>query len=521
MAHLKGVPVISTDTFSLTETATPEKIASLRRYIQHTWQTLSRDLTHIVAAAVDEKMPHAPGSQWRVYVSAKEDLDAVQAQLGRMVPAEKLKQISVQTLPAEPEQLKVHGLLYLPGNYVVPGGRFNELYGWDSYFIQLGLMRDCEYDLAKSMVDQLLYEVEHYGTVLNANRTYFLSRSQPPFLSRMVWLWFNHARDVDWLRATLPQLEKYYYYWTVPPHLNAATGLSHYYAIGEGPSPEVIFSERDEGGRTHFERIKDVYRRENITDYDVALYYDKASDRLTDLFYKGDRSMRESGLDPTHRFGPFSVDIIHYAPVCLNVLLYRMERDLAKIHQTLGHGDAAQRWQAQSQTRAEQINNYLWDEESGLYLDYNFREGRRRYYEYATTFYPLWAGIASPQQAQRIVSNLPRFEAPGGLRTSNYTSGNQWDAPFGWAPLQLIGVKGLLRYGYAKEAFRIANKFVGMLVQDFERCDCLLEKYDIERSTGEVSDEIHFGYSTNEVGFGWTNGVALELLYILERLKQS
>ena len=398
---------------------------------------------------------------------------------------------------------------------MVPGGRFNEMYGWDSYFIQLGLLRDGEYDLAKSMVDQLLYEVDHYGTVLNANRTYFLNRSQPPFLSQMVLMWFEHSQDTQWLHDTIPQLESYYYYWNVPPHLNAATGLSHYYAIGDGPAPEVIFSERDEGGRTHFDRVKDYYRTELVTDYDLSLYYDDHGDRLTDLFYKGDRSMRESGLDPTNRFGPFSIDIIHYAPVCLNVLLYRMERDMARIHQILSHADQAVRWRDQAKQRAELINQYLWDEDSGLYLDYNFREGRCRYYEYATTFYPLWVGIASAEQAQRIVGNLPRFEAPGGLRTSNYISGNQWDAPFGWAPFQLIAVKGLLRYGYMTEARRLAEKFVGLAAQDLKRCGHLLEKYDIERCSGDVSDEIQFGYSTNEIGFGWTNGVVLELLHIL------
>ncbi len=496
----------------------PDRLTALRRYIKTTWQTLCRDITHIVAAAVDEKIPHKNGQPWIVYVSANESLPKVEEHLRQTVPAEKLKQISLQTLPIEVEQIETHGLLYLPGCYVVPGGRFNEMYGWDSYFIQLGLMRDEEYGLAKSMVDQLLYQVEHYGTVLNANRSYYLSRSQPPFLSQMVRLWYDHDQDQDWLRSTLPQLESYYYYWNVPPHLNPATGLSHYYSIGEGPSPEVIFSERDEHGRTHFERIKDIYRTEPITDYDLSLYYDKDSDRLTDLFYKGDRSMRESGLDPTHRFGPFSVDIIHYAPVCLNVLLYQMEQDMAEIHQALGHEDAAERWHKRAASRAKQINNYLWDEEAGLYFDYNFREGQRRQYEYATTFYPLWAGIASPEQAEQIVDNLFRFEAPGGLRTSNYVSGNQWDAPFGWAPFQLIAVQGLLRYGYKAEAKRIAEKFMAMLVADFERCGHLLEKYDIERSSGNVSDEIHFGYSTNEVGFGWTNGVALALLRILENL---
>ena len=491
-------------------------IAKLRTYIKQSWHTLTRSHDHLVAAAIDDKIPHTDGMPWIVYVSAKEDMAQVKKQLAKSLSADKLQQLSLKELPAETDQIEEHGLLYLPGAYVVPGGRFNEIYGWDSYFIQLGLLQDKEYDLAKSMVDQALYEVEHYGTVLNANRTYFLNRSQPPFLSQMVLSWFSHSQDIDWLRSTLPQLESYYYYWNVPPHLNASTGLSHYYAIGDGPAPEVIFSERDEGGRTHFERIKDYYRTHSIIDYDLTLYYDSMGDRLTDLFYKGDRSMRESGLDPTNRFGPFSVDIIHYAPVCLNVLLHIMEHDMAYINKKLGY--PAQRWRDKADERARLINEYLWDDDSGLYLDYNFRDERRRYYEFATTFYPLWAGIATLEQAQQVVDNLSKFEAPGGLRTSNYISGNQWDAPFGWAPFQLIAVRGLLRYGYQTEAKRIAEKFVTLALNDFERCGYLLEKYDLERCSGHVSDEIQFGYSTNEIGFGWTNGVVLELLSILDAL---
>ena len=162
------------------------------------------------------------------------------------------------------------------------------------------------------------------------------------------------------------------------------------------------------------------------------------------------------------------------------------------------------------------INQFLWDEERGLYFDYNFRTDRRRHYEYATTFYPLWAGIASEAQARRVVENLSKFEAPGGLLTSTHVTGNQWDAPFGWAPLHLMAVQGLRRYGYRVEGDRIGRKFLALVLQEFERTNTLLEKYDVENCSSKVSEEIHFGYSTNEIGFGWTNGVILELLALLK-----
>lgn len=193
-----------------------------------------------------------------------------------------------------------------------------------------------------------------------------------------------------------------------------------------------------------------------------------------------------------------------------------MEKDTAKINEILGYEQIAAQWRDRASLRQERINQFLWDEEAGLYFDYNFRTGDRRQYEYATTFYPLWAGIASDEQAKRVWQNLAKFEQPGGILTSTHVSGNQWDAPFGWAPLNLIAVEGLLRYGYEEDAKRIAGKFLTMAVQEFNQTGTLVEKYDVCTCSANVSDEIFFGYSSNEIGFGWTNGVVLELLKILE-----
>ena len=501
---------------SLPATPSPAQLQLVKDYIKRTWKTLYRSHDHILQAAKDGKVDHNPEQRWIVYISLNEDYDRVEQTLRQVLPAAEWNQIELRRLPAEVEQIQEHGLLYLPHPYVVPGGRFNEMYGWDSYFIQLGLLRDGEIDLARSMVEQFIYEIEHYGTILNANRTYQLSRSQPPVLTLMILALFEHTQDQAWVRALLPMVERYYYYWTVPPHLNSATGLSRYYALGDGPAPEVIVSEKDEQGRTHYDRVREFYRHCRVTEYDLSLYYDQEQNCLTELFYKGDRSMRESGFDITNRFGPFSVDIIHYAPVCLNVLLYQMEQDLATLYQIVGQAEQAKPWHDRAIERHQRIDQFLWDEAAGQYFDYNFRTEARRPYEFATTFYPLWAGIASTEQAQRVVQNLENFEMPGGLLTSTHVSGNQWDAPFGWAPLQFFAVQGLRRYGYLEDADRLARKFIAMLVQEFATSGTLVEKYDVCACSADVSAEILFGYSSNEVGFGWTNGVFLEFLAMLE-----
>jgi len=488
------------------------QLGAVRKYIKASWTTLSRSNRDLPTAAKDPKLPREAGSPWPVYVSMTEDRERVAREVREVLPQKEFATIELRTLPSDLKSVREHGLLYLPHPYVVPGGRFNEMYGWDSYFIQVGLLQDGELRLARDMVDNFIYEIEHYGTILNANRTYFLTRSQPPFLTRMILGSYAKTPDRAWLQSTLPAIEAYYRFWTTGAHAVADTGLSRYWDFGEGPAPEVVSDERDERGRTHYDRVREYYRTQKVTDYELSQYYDRERDELTPLFYKGDRSMRESGFDPSNRFGPFSVDIIHYVPVCLNSLLYQMELDTAEILSILGDQQAAGTWRGRAASRKERINALLWDDAAGLYFDYNFQTRRRRPYEFATTFYPLWTGIASKEQAARVRANLAKFEAPGGILTSTQVSGSQWDAPFGWAPLQMIAVDGLRRYGYEDDANRIATKFISLVTKEFEEHGTIVEKYDLRRRESDVAAGIQFGYSANQIGFGWTNAAFLDLI---------
>jgi alpha,alpha-trehalase len=488
------------------------RLAAVREYITRTWSLLTRSVRDLPRAAPDPKMHRAADAVWPVYIAADENREAIERSLHSVLSDADLRRLDLRMLPANRSGEIEPGLLYLPHEYVVPGGRFNEMYGWDSYFIQRGLLRDGRLELAKAMIDNFLYEIAHYGMILNANRTYFLTRSQPPFLTEMILGVYDRTHDRAWLESTLPAIEKYYAFWTTPPHLIEAIGLSRYFDLGEGPAPEVLADERDAEGRTHYDRVREYYRTHEIRDYDKSRFYDRSAGRLTPLFFKGDRSMRESGFDPSNRFGPFSADIVHYAPVCLNSLLYRMEEDAALIHTDLGNATGARTWRARADARRERIDRYLWDPQRGLYFDYNFESKARRPYEFATTFYPLWAGIASKEQAARVKANLSLFEAPGGVLTSTQTTGSQWDAPYGWAPLQLMAVDGLRRYGYGEDADRLARKFVSMVVDDFDAHGTIVEKYDVRRRTSDLRAGLRFGYTSNEVGFGWTNAAVLELL---------
>lgn len=432
-----------------------------------------------------------------------------------------------------PEEIPTPGLLYLPHRYVVPGGRFNEMYGWDSYFILLGELADGRVDLARGTVENFFYEIDHYGSILNANRTYYLTRSQPPFLSSMVMAVYDaeRARNATepraWLQEALPYLIRDHALWTSPPHLAGSTGLSRYFDLGHGPVPEMAdastyYVDVIRWLKAHPDQTPAGYLEPARTspgtrcaDRANCLQTSLDGVELTPQFYKGDRAMRESGFDTTSRFGPFGGSTEDYAPVCLNSLLYKYERDLANIETALGNRSAATHWNQLAAKRRQHINSLLWDDAAGLFVDYDARTHRRSSYRYITTYYALWAGVATPAQAKRLAANLPLFERAGGLQTSIEDTGQQWDAPFGWAPTNWLATEGLARYGYAVAADRLAHKFMKTVQNGYEHDGTIREKYNMDTSSSNV--DVTTGYKMNVVGFGWTNGVYLEMKQLLER----
>jgi alpha,alpha-trehalase len=497
--------------------ATAGQLDDARLYIRKSWTILERNLGEVLNAITDAKVTAEENTRPRIYVSAKEDFKAVERRIRDICQNHYCEQVEICRLPDSWRDVERHGLLYLPNPYIVPGGNFNEMYGWDSYFIVRGLLGDGRLEFARDMAENHFYQVENYGTVLNANRTYYLTRSQPPLLSEMTLAVFRVSGDLEWLARALPPVETYYRFWTEGQRSVAEFQLSRYYDEGDRPAPEVLVHERDFEGRTHYDRVKDFYRRhgEHIRDYDLSLFYDRARDALTPLFYRADRAMRESGHDPSNRFGAFNIGVLDMLPVDLNCLLYQMELDLAEMTAGLTRAAEAREWERRASARAALVNNLMWDEGRGLYFDYDCRRRDRRVYPYVTTFFPLWVGLASREQAARVVENLSLFECAGGLQTSACMTGNQWDAPMGWAPMQLIAVEGLRRYGYEAEADRVSINFLSMILKEFLEHDVILEKYNVVKRESDVPREIKYGYSSNQVGFGWTNAAFAEMFAAL------
>ncbi|POW02420.1 hypothetical protein PSTT_11792 [Puccinia striiformis] len=531
--------LISTNSHTKTEVkqregrrrASTEQVEKLIEEINLRWTSLIRSNLSILDLLQDPKIPNGTSKpKLYVHTSGNDTVESIRNQLIQLNPAGEIDQINILKLPSDINSfpnLEDHGTLYLPFPYVVPGGRFQEMYAWDSFFIAIGLLRDNQTRLARNMVDNYIYQIEHYGTILNGNRTYYLTRSQLPLLTPLIKLILptvrTEVRQV-WLRRAIDAAEKYHKYWTTGPHLTPSTGLSRFFDFGTpGSSPPEIIHESDpKDGSSAHSRVKHFFRDHYLTgipDYDISEYYDFHTDTLTPKFMDNDRAMRESGFDTSSRFGPFNSKILDFNPICLNSLIYLMEKDLSELYtlidpstarppgsKIIHHNNKSKFWLNKSLKRRELIHTYNWDSKSGVYLDYDYIEKTRKEYIFGTTFIPLWAGLSTLEHATEVCKNgVGQLEIGGGISTSTKEAGDQWDKPYVWAPLQFFAVDGLRRYGFDLIADRIAANFNSMVLKTWLNTGHLWEKYNgVKRDQSVV---LKFGYPTNEAGFGWTNAV--------------
>jgi len=380
----------------------------------------------------------------------------------------------------------------LPYPYIVPGGRFAEIYYWDSYFTMLGLKIHNRWDLIESMLKNFKHLIETFGFIPNGTRSYFLGRSQPPFFSHMVELLAEKKGDQVWIDY-LSTLIKEYSFWMKPPR------------IIELPDGQVLNRYND---NIH-EARPESYRE------DIVLV--EAKDNPKKCF-ENLRAACESGWDFSSRWMKdandlSSIECAAIIPVDLNALLVHLEKSIAKAYQLLdknnpANKEIAQKFLTQAKDRITLINKYCWNEELNCYCDYNHETIRQTNKVTAAMVVPLFCKIADADQAQKTALSLEQnLVSTGGVLTTVVNSGQQWDAPNGWAPLQWMAVKGLDNYNLTSYSKEIAQKFVSIVERVFESTGKLLEKYNVE------NDSLLAGGGEYPVqdGFGWTNGVYLAL----------
>lgn len=362
-------------------------------------------------------------------------------------------------------------LIGLPNSYIVPSdaGVFDEQYYWDSYPVVRALIDHPKYgDIAVGMVDNLLYLVDRFGIIPNASRFYFLSRSQPPLLSSMVFLVYQKTKDKAWFKNAILKVEKEY--------------------------KDVWL------GKVHLRNYRYVWRG-------LSRYYDLNALHLL--------AEAESGWDNTARFMERCMDFL---PLDLNSLLYLYEKDLAKAWEILGNSGKKDSYSRLAEKRAKVINELMWDEKAGYYFDYDFVNGRRSHLITVAGCYPMNVGIATRDQAERMYLVLKNTlqKKYGVVQSVRFIKNLQWDWPNGWAPLQLRAVEGLMRYGYNRLALRLIKKWLFLNIEIFKTTGKLWEKYDVVHGNIGLPDK----YPTPH-GFAWTNACFLILANIMEFLEKD
>ncbi len=390
-------------------------------------------------------------------------------------------------------------LVPLPRPYLVPGGRFREVYYWDSYFTMLGLAEAGRSELLRDITDNFAYLIGRFGFVPNGNRTYYLTRSQPPFFASMVQLLAQERGNAELLRYRAALEAEYRYWMRGAETLKPGAASRRVVRLPGGALLNRYWDESDQP-------------REESYAEDVAVA--QHSKQPPAQLYRHLRAGAASGWDFSSRWfgaggGLGSIHTTDFVPVDLNCLLYNLELTLAEAAGVANQPAQARGYRARAAQRQAALLALSWDARAGWFQDYNWRLRQRSTVRSLAGVFPLAFGLATPEQARRVGAGLTAgFLRPGGLLTTPNPTGQQWDAPNGWAPLQYLAVEGLTRYNQKPLADTIAHRWVRLNRRVFQQTGKLLEKYDVVN----LSRPAGGGEYPLQDGFGWTNGVLLKLL---------
>jgi alpha,alpha-trehalase len=410
-----------------------------------------------------------------------------------------------QVLKRNPDKaVEGSSLLALPNAYIVPGGRFREIYYWDSYFTMLGLQESNEYEMMENMINNFAFLINTYGHIPNGNRSYYLSRSQPPFFALMVGLLAEKKGNAVYTKYQAA-LQKEYNYW-----MDKTANTKHAVTMPDG---SVLNRYYDADNASRQESYKEDYTLANIEADKVS------TETVKKVFAQKSKELRsgaESGWDFSTRWfadgkNINTIQTTNLIPVDLNGLLYQLELTLAKCYQLSGNAAQAKAFEQVAAKRKLAINKYCYNAQRNWYFDYNIATKQQSTIMTAAGISPLFFKVADKAYAQGMANTLrANFLKPGGLVTTLTTSGQQWDAPNGWAPLQWIAVKGLENYQQTAIAKDLAQRWVALNIKVYKETGKLMEKYNVV----DINLPAGGGEYAGQDGFGWTNGVLLKMMAV-------
>jgi alpha,alpha-trehalase len=394
---------------------------------------------------------------------------------------------------------EISSLINLPNRYIVPGGRFREIYYWDSYFTMLGLKEEGKIDLIEDMVSNFAYLINKIGHIPNGNRQYYISRSQPPFFALMVQLLAEVKKDERIYTQYQIELEKEYSFW-----MDGSNDLK------KGKTIKRVARMPD---GTILNRYFDARARPREESYAEDIHISKNSTKPAETIFTDLRAGAESGWDFSTRWfadndSISTIETTQLIPVDLNCLIYILEQTIAKSATLSGDASKASEFIELSANRRMAILEYCWNNESHYFCDYHFVKQQILDKKTAAGLYPLFVSIANQHQANAVAHYVEEnLLKPGGLVTTCIYSGQQWDAPNGWAPLQWIAFAGLQKYGLHHLAYKIGSRWIHLNEKVFSETGKLMEKYNVE----DLNKLAGGGEYEGQDGFGWTNGVYLAL----------
>ncbi|MGH7196820.1 MAG: alpha,alpha-trehalase TreF [Candidatus Saccharimonadales bacterium] len=395
----------------------------------------------------------------------------------------------------------IGSLIALPHSYIVPGGRFKEQFYWDTYFIMLGLAEAGQWELIDGTIKNYAYMIRKFDYIPTANRTYLLSRSQPPFFAAMVKLLASHKGKLTLVRY-LPYLLAEHKFW-MKGSKNVTAALPANRRVVRMPDGSLLNRYSDSKRTPRPESFKEDVETAHL-----------ANGRLASQVYADIRAAAESGWDFSARWfkDGMSLRTIHttdIVPVDLNCLLYELEQTIAEAYHILKQSALAKKYEQKAKKRAEAINRWCWSKKDNFYMDYDFVEGAPTPRFTLAGAFPLYVGIAAPVHAATVADKIKKdFLKKGGLVATLDTTGQQWDAPNGWAPLHWTTVQGLQRYDEHDLADEIKNRWIQTNLRVFKTDGKLVEKYNVVDGVNAAGG----GEYPLQDGFGWTNGVLLAFL---------